>query len=244
MSTILKNPSEGRLRSGWRILFFILIFWSATLLIFIVKPLFPEVSKKVFIDEYSVIVIAIIALSATLSTLFARKYFDKKSIRSLGLSFNKNTLQDLVFGFLLSGLMAGCFFLIQYFSGIISLEGIELSTTNWPPNLGTDFIQFMSIASIGSLSIYFLEMLLVGYWEELVFRGYLFKNLQDGLGLKTAILISCLLYGIIHMSNPNATYLSSAIIIIFGFLRLYGLLSTKLLWLSMGMHIGWNRCRD
>lgn len=40
--------------------------------------------------------------------------------------------------------------------------------------------------------------------------------------------------------NPNATILSSTIIVGFGFLCIYGYLTTKMLWLSMGMHIGWN----
>ena len=32
----------------------------------------------------------------------------------------------------------------------------------------------------------------------------------------------------------------SVIIVLFGFLRIYGDTLTKMLWLSMGMHIGWN----
>ncbi len=62
----------------------------------------------------------------------------------------------------------------------------------------------------------------------------------EGLGLITSIIISCIIYGIIHYLNPNATILSSAIIVGFGFLRIYGYFSTKMLWLSMGMHVGWN----
>jgi len=40
--------------------------------------------------------------------------------------------------------------------------------------------------------------------------------------------------------KPSATILSALIIVVFGFLRIYGYLVTKMLWLSMGMHIGWN----
>ena len=103
-----------------------------------------------------------------------------------------------------------------------------------------DFVQFMSIVTFGSMGLMLLEHILVGYWEELVFRGYLFQNIVEGLGIITAVIVSCLLYGLIHYANPNATVLSSIIIIGFGFLRIYGYLSTKMLWLSMGMHIGWN----
>ena len=62
----------------------------------------------------------------------------------------------------------------------------------------------------------------------------------DGIGLKVSVVISCLIYGLIHYMNPNAGVLSSLIIVLFGFMRIYGYLSTKMLWLSIGMHIGWN----
>jgi membrane protease YdiL (CAAX protease family) len=58
--------------------------------------------------------------------------------------------------------------------------------------------------------------------------------------MKTAVLISCVLYGLVHSANPNAGILSTAIIVIFGYLRIYGYLKTGQLWLSIGMHTGWN----
>jgi hypothetical protein len=48
------------------------------------------------------------------------------------------------------------------------------------------------------------------------------------------------MYGVVHSTNPNATILSTSIIVGLGFLRLYGLLTTRQLWFSMGMHMGWN----
>jgi membrane protease YdiL (CAAX protease family) len=64
--------------------------------------------------------------------------------------------------------------------------------------------------------------------------------MMDGMGNKIAIVISCLIYGLIHAMNPNAGLLSSLIIVLFGFMRIYGYLLTNMLWLSMGMHMGWN----
>ena len=58
--------------------------------------------------------------------------------------------------------------------------------------------------------------------------------------MKSAIIISCVLYGLVHSANPNASVLSTAIIVLFGYLRIYGYLSTGQLWLSIGMHTGWN----
>ena len=239
MKNIFLNSEEKRLRAGWRILIFLIFFFIFTSLIFVIRPLLgDDLTKREFLKHYGLIIVAISALGATVSTIVSRRLLDKKSFLSLGLTWDKQAIKDLIFGFLLSFIMAGTFFLL-----LIAFDLIEYTGLNFQEMAKTesfDLVQFMSVLTIGSLGLLLLEHILVGYWEELVFRGYLFQNMIDGLGLITSIVISCLLYGLIHAANPNATILSSAIIIGFGFLRLYGYLSTKMLWLSMGMHIGWN----
>jgi membrane protease YdiL (CAAX protease family) len=86
----------------------------------------------------------------------------------------------------------------------------------------------------------FVVGLAVGWSEEIIFRGYLLQNMRDGMGLILAIVISCILYGLLHMANPNASILSGSLIAFIGFLRIYGYIRTNQLWLSMGMHAGWN----
>ena len=236
MANIFINFKENRLKAGWRILFFLLIFFSFSSLIFIIKPILGDISKRDFLDNYSVIIISVLAIGATLSIWLSRNFLDKKTFVSLGLKWDKQAIKDLLFGFLLSGLMAGSFYLFLISFGLLDFIGFNFE--DLAPNQSFDFVKFMSVLTIGSLGILLIEHILVGYWEELVFRGYIFQNMIDGLGLNIAILISCFTYGMIHYMNPNATVLSSIIIIGFGFLRIFGYLSTKMLWLSMGMHIG------
>lgn len=234
------NEKEQRLRAGWRICIFLLLFLGLASLIFLIKPLLGDLGKREFLENYSLMIIAILAFGATVSVGIARKFLDKKSFVSLGLSLRKRTIQDILFGFLLSGLMAGLFFVLLYSFNLIEYNGLHLGTEQPVANDATEFVHFMSVISIGSLSLLLLEHILVGYWEELVFRGYVLQNMIAGIGLKLAVLSSCVLYGLLHAANPNAGILSSIIIIAFGYLRIYGYLSTKMLWLSMGMHIGWN----
>ena len=240
MKKVFINSKENRLRAGWRILFFLLIFFALSSPVLLLRPLLGDISKSEFLENYSVLIVFISAISSTIATIIARKWFDKKSFKSLGLKWNKKAVKDLLFGFLLSALMAGMFFSFLLLFGLIELKGITFQNTIFNNSGAFDFVEFMKVLSIGSLSILLIEHILVGYWEELVFRGYLFQNMIAGMGLQLAIIISCIIYGLVHSLNPNATILSSAIIIGFGFLRIYGYLSTSLLWLSMGMHIGWN----
>lgn len=238
MNSLFFNSKEKRLKAGWRILVFLIIFFSLSSLIFVVKPIMGDITKREFLENYSLIIVAILAFSATVSTLLSRKFLDKKTFISLGLRFDKQALKDLFFGFLLSLIMAVTFFFLLLSLGLIEYNGFDFQ--KFTLNSSSDFIQIMSVVTLGSLGLMLLEHIFVGYWEELVFRGYLFQNMAEGLGLVISIVISCIIYGLIHYTNPNATLLSSVIIMAFGFLRIYGYLCTKMLWLSMGMHIGWN----
>ena len=240
MKNPLSNSKEGRLRTGWRIFIFLILFWVLGSIIFLIKPLFGELGKREFLESYSLIVIAILAFGATVSVFISRIFLDKKSFVSLGLIINKRTFRDIIFGFFLSGLMASSFFILLSAFNLIEYNGLNFGDVQNVSNDSFDFVNFMSVISLGSISLLLLEHVLVGFWEELVFRGYILQNMIDGIGLKLAIIISCLLYGLIHYTNPNAGILSSLIIVLFGYLRIYGYLSTKMLWLSMGMHIGWN----
>ncbi|HAS46124.1 MAG TPA: hypothetical protein DCS93_36925 [Microscillaceae bacterium] len=240
MKTFFYNLPENRLRAGWRILIFAALFWGLSALIFVIKPLFGDLSKREFLHYYRIVIVSVLAIAATLAVILSRKRLDKQSVVSLGLRVDKQAWKDLLFGFALSGMMAVFFLLLLLGLGLAEYQGFRFDQASLVNHKTYGFIKIMSTISVVSLTILFLEDVLVGYWEELVFRGYIFQNMVAGIGLRWAIGISCLLYGLIHVANPNASLLSSSIIMLFGFLRLYGYLSTQMLWLSMGMHIGWN----
>lgn len=239
MSTLFYNTEESRLRSGWRIALFLIIFWISSATVFILRPLLGNVSKSGFIRDYSLLIILILAIAATLAVTLSRKFFDKENVVSLGLTRSRKAIKDVAFGFGLSGFMALLFFVTLLTTNLIAFNGINF-TTNPLEGEPFDFVSYMSIMSLGSLFLILLENILTGYWEELVFRGYILQNMAHGLGWPIAIGASCIIYGLIHAANPNAGLLSTLIIMLFGFLRIYGYLSTKMLWLSIGMHIGWN----
>jgi len=226
IKNIFINPIEGRLRAGWRILLFIIItIFIVKLLEFTIDNLFGGLPEDKTLRFFFSILVA--AIAGTTAVIIARRYLDKKTMLSFGLKLDNFAIKDWLYGFLLSFLMAGSVFLLLLWFGLLEFESIN-------PDI-------FKLKFIGNFLLMFVAFcLLTAWWEELVFRGYLLQNMISGMGKNWAVIISCILYGAVHATNPNAGIISSSIIVLFGFMRLYGYLRTSQLWLSMGMHAGWN----
>ncbi len=80
-----------------------------------------------------------------------------------------------------------------------------------------------------------------GIFEELLFRGVLFRSVEAMFGSWVGILVSSLAFGLIHLTNPGAT-LGGAIYICIeaGLLLSAAYLVTRRLWICMGLHSAWN----
>jgi hypothetical protein len=80
-----------------------------------------------------------------------------------------------------------------------------------------------------------------GFMEELAVRGIIFRWLEEFAGSWAALIITSALFGLIHISNPNATWFSSfAIAVEAGILLGGAYMLTRNLWLPIGLHAAWN----
>ncbi len=80
-----------------------------------------------------------------------------------------------------------------------------------------------------------------GVFEELVFRGVVFRSLEDLLGSWAALVGSSLIFGLVHLINPASTLVGAiSISIEAGLLLAAAYMLTRRLWLSIGFHIAWN----
>lgn len=77
--------------------------------------------------------------------------------------------------------------------------------------------------------------------EELLFRGFIFRVTQNVAGTWIAVVVSALLFGLIHAANPGSSIFSSiAIALEAGVLLALAYAVTNRLWLPIGIHAGWN----
>ena len=78
-------------------------------------------------------------------------------------------------------------------------------------------------------------------FEELAFRGVLFKSVEDMAGSWIAIIVSSLVFGFLHLLNPDATFAGATYIAIeAGLLLAAAYLVTRRLWMAIGFHMLWN----
>src|SRR5215472_12044823 len=82
-------------------------------------------------------------------------------------------------------------------------------------------------------------------WEEVTFRGLLFRVTEETFGTWIGVAVSAIAFGAIHGLNPNASLAASvAIILESGILLAAAYFATRTLWFPIGLHFGWNFAED
>lgn len=80
-----------------------------------------------------------------------------------------------------------------------------------------------------------------GVYEELLFRGVLFRSVETWFGSWAALVVSSLVFGLTHLLNPQGTLEGALFIAVeAGVLLAAAFMLTRRLWLCMGFHVGWN----
>jgi len=154
----------------------------------------------------------------------------------IGLSINKTWWAELGLGMLIAFIAQTMIFSFEY-----GFSWLEITGFGWE-RAGSE-------KWIWSAFTYFLTMLSVGFYEELIFRGYPIKNIAEGFTVGSissekaavfAVLLTSILFGFAHAGNPNATTLSTFNIVLAGIMLAVPLVLTGRLALSIGIHFSWN----
>jgi membrane protease YdiL (CAAX protease family) len=231
---ILLSPDENRLRAGWRFLFqgSILLFFGMCLSVVLIAALVifdPALITSLtgIPPEYMLVGGIAETFAVTASVFLARRFLDKRSIESLGLTLSTQTLLDILAGISITLLQMGMIYLLMVRLGWITFEGFA-----W---------QFDPIGLVLKNTLLFLAIFILVAWnEELLSRGYHLQTIASGLNLFWGVMISSAIFGLLHLGNPGATWISTLGIFLAGLFFAYAYIRTRQLWLCMGMHLGWN----
>jgi uncharacterized protein len=234
LERIFLSPDESRLRAGWRIalqsVILLIVSGCVSIPLFIVLLLLdPDILATFPRLKPELMFLAVIAetFAVTVSVFLARRFLDKRSIESLGLTLNIQSLFDVLTGIGITLLQMGLIYLLMSWLGWITFEGFA-----WE----FDPIPLM----LKNTLLFFAIFIFVGWSEELLSRGYHLQTIASGLNLFWGVIISSAVFALLHIFNPNATWISAAGIFLAGIFFAYAYIRTKQLWLPMGIHLGWN----
>ncbi len=221
---IFISPAEPRLRAGWRLV--LQTIWMVILVICVMLPI-GFLNGGNF-DGGDMIWMQILQLFAfTLSIFLARRFLDRRSFVSLGLKLDRFVWRDLLVGIGITFVMMGLIFAIELALGWLTIDALA-----WQVDpVGT---------VLGQMTLVFIGFVLVGWNEELLSRGYHLQTLISGTNVFWGVFLSSAVFGVLHLGNPNATWVSAVGILFAGIFLAYGYLRTRQLWLPIGLHIGWN----
>ena len=83
--------------------------------------------------------------------------------------------------------------------------------------------------------------LISAFTEEVLFRGVLFRIVEESLGSWIGLVVSAVVFGLLHGFNPGASVVSTAAIALeAGVLLAAAYMYTRSLWFVMGLHFAWN----
>ena len=163
---------------NFTLMFLLIIVYS-----FLQGILFEYVFKNIV--GYNIISVLCSYIFSAVILLFFVKYFEKTTFEYFGFS-KENNLEAIKVG---TGL--------AIFS-IVGVVAILLMSNNISLSLSKDL-------KIGIIIILTMLVLMQGFLEEVVFRGYLMTRLAAKKGKWIAILLSSIFYLVFRMSNPTTS---------------------------------------
>lgn len=241
MGKVFWNAHEARVRAGWRILIYTLLWIFAPAAVgrlvgdWLTMPLMSVFPTVAGIAPHALTVFLRLVVILAGAWLAAR-LLDRRPLSGFGLRINRAWWLDFGFGLALGALLMAFVFGVEWMAGWVAVTGALRVTLP-----GVSFV----MAILGALLLF----VVVGITEELLARGYHLRNLAEGLnsdpvGPRTAIVLAWLfsssLFGLLHIFNPNATWYSTVALMIVGLFFGLGYVLTGSLAIPIALHISWN----
>lgn len=238
MNKIFKNK-DGLVRSGWIIIGVMAVLYAATFLLsyayigimekFLINsgdinPVTRELSP--YVEWLNINVIPIINQIATDVVMIALpvitwKCLMKHPLKKLGIQCSKPGTKDGIAGILLGAVNCSIIFFL-----VITVGGGHV--TSLTPNFS--LLTFWWI----------FTFVLVALGEEIMNRGFFMAVLRRCRNLYFIMLVPSVIFGLIHLMNPDVTFFSVFNIILVGILFSYMFIKSGNIWMCIGYHFSWN----
>jgi|CXWL01.1.fsa_nt_gi membrane protease YdiL (CAAX protease family) len=140
---------------------------------------------------------------------------ERRKIPELGL---RRALPDLAIGLALGGLLIAAIIGVMWGAGWVAIVATPITKV------------------VESLK----QAVQSGVIEEVLMRIIIFRLLWRAAGVFPALILTALLFGALHLSNPDANVFSALCLVAGEGIGAGLYLLTGRVWMSIGMHAGWN----
>ena len=224
--------SAPRIKYGWlrAVLFFISFFIFIAVFDLIGIAIVSSISEYSF-EEYisdtdllmenkMMLIMMVCQLLGTLFTVWLfQKFINREPFTSIGLEFS-GYKDDFVSGLLLGVGLIVLGFGTLYIFNFLSVASIQFSLI--------DQLFYLSLFAVVSLN------------EEIAIRGYILQNLSSSFNKYIALVLSSLVFMIMHIGNPNMSAVPLFNLFLAGLLLGVYCIHKNNLWFPIGAHITWN----
>ena len=140
-----------------------------------------------------------VALVVAAGTALVGRTLDRRGFAEFGLRLNRRWWADFGAGVVIGAILMAGIFVVELGAGWIRVEGRLV---------GAEPGQSFAVALLAPLVLF----IAVGFYEELLFRGYQLRNLAEGLegprvsprlALALATVLSSLAFGLVHAATPG-----------------------------------------
>lgn len=233
---------DGKVRSGWKIAavlgaslgiitvisMFVGILFSGILMasgdiIYGTDPLTVNYTErgKQLMDKITLVVMFFQEVIMVFTPVIAWRFIIKRKLKDMGLTALKTNYRELI-----SGLLLGAASISIVFAAIVLTGNASVAT--WKPNFHIDQL------------IYLFLFILVGFAEEILGRGFIMSVLRQTKSLPAILIISSIIFAVMHSSNSGIGILPYINLALVGALFGYMYLKSCNLWMCIGYHITWN----
>ena len=167
--------------------------------------------------NYRNLIKGIIASSFVILTYIL--FYSKYEKRKIGEFSSKGILKNILLGVVIGTTLQGLTSLVIYFYGNFRI---------------------ISVNPFSSIITPFAVAFSVAIFEETLLRGIIFRIVEEKLGSYISLLISAIIFGTVHLLNPDSSVISTICIGIVGFMLGATYIYSRSLWLPIAIHFSWN----
>jgi membrane protease YdiL (CAAX protease family) len=250
------NPAQRRVRAFWRLFIQAVLFLLgivalsvaivlAAFAIWLATGQIPSnatgnpaafsqlIAEKMARSPWIGLLSGLTSLLVMLATYWvAGRFLDRRRFVDFGFHFDAAWWRDLAFGLALGALLMALIFGVELAAGWVTITGTLQSVES-----GVGLVQGLAL------------FICVGIYEEMLSRGYHLRNIAEGLNIKAwgpkwalglGYLLSSMVFGMLHLANPNTSLMSTVNLVVAGLFLGLGFVLTGELAISIGLHITWN----